>query len=151
MGVQGARHGGRKVDGFSMVEAALAAGQDEEGVDELRLVLARVDDLLAGGPERVEGDGGVGQGYLQEGLTQHERGAQLVGGVGDEAPLGVERHLEAGEKPVDGVAEALELVVGAGEGETLVQVALGDLTGGGGHDPERPQDTARGEPAEQHG
>ena len=134
-----------------MVEAALAAGQGEEGVDELRLVLARVDGLLAGGSERVEGDVGVGQSYLEEGLAEHERGAQFVGGVGDEASLGVERRFEAGEQPVDGVAEILELVVGAGEREALVQVALGDLTGGGGHDPQRSQDSTRDEPAEQHG
>ena len=70
MGVQGVVHDGREVDGFSMVEAALAAGQGEEGVDELRLVFARVDGLLAGGSERVEGDVGVGQGYLEEGLAR---------------------------------------------------------------------------------
>lgn len=64
---------------------------------------------------------------------------------------GVERRFEAGEKPVDGVAEVFELVAGAGECESLVQVALGDLTSGGGHDPQRSQDPARDEPAEQHG
>jgi len=151
VGVQGLGHDGRKVDRFPVVEPALAAGQGEQGIDELRLILARVDHLLAGGPERVERNGGVGQSYLQKGLAQHQRGAQFVGGVGDEPSLGVERHLEAGEKPVDGVAEVPELVVRAGERETLVQVALGDLTGGGGHHPERPQDPPRGEPAEQHG
>ena len=85
----------------------------------------------------LEGDVRVGEGYLEEGLAEHERGAQFVGGVGDEASLGVERRFEAGEKPVDGVAEVLQLVVGAGECEALVQVALGDLTSGGGHDAER--------------
>lgn len=134
-----------------MVAAALAAGQGEERIDELSLLLAGVDGLLAGGPERAEGDGGAGQGYLEEGLAQHERGPQFVRGVGDEAPLGAEGRFEAGEEPVDGVAEALQLVVGAGEREALVQVALGDLTGGGGHDPERSEDSARDEPAEQHG
>ena len=78
-----------------MVEAALAAGQDEERIDELRLVFAGVDGLLAGSPERAEGDVGVGQGHLEEGLAQHERGAQVVGGVGDEASLGLEGSFEA--------------------------------------------------------
>jgi hypothetical protein len=151
VGIQGVVRGGRKVDGFSMVEAALAAGQGEERIDELCLIFARVDDLFARGSERVEGDVGVGQGYLEEGLADHERGAQFVGGVGDEASLGVERPFEAGEKPVDGVAEVLELVVGAGECETLVQVALGDLTSGASYDPQRSQDPARDEPARQHG
>ena len=94
-----------------MVEAALAAGQGEERIDELSLVLARVDGLLAGGSERVEGDGRVGQSHLEEGLAQHQRGAQFVGGVGDEASLGVERRFETSEEPVDGVAEVLELGV----------------------------------------
>jgi hypothetical protein len=120
-----------------MLEPALAASQSEEGIDELRLVFACVDCLLAGGSERAEGDVRVGQGHLEEGLAKHERGAQFVGRVGDEAPLGLERRFEAAEKPVDGVAEVLQLVVRPGEGEALVQVALGDLTSGGGHEAER--------------
>ena len=151
MGGEGIVDDGREVDGFSMIEAALAAGEGEERIDELRVIFARVDCVLAGGSERVEGDVRVGQGYLEEGLAEHERGTQLVGGVGDEAALGVERRVEAGEQPVDGVAEVLELVVGAGECEPLVQVALGDLTGGRGHDPERSQYSTSDEPAEQHG
>ena len=31
------------------------------------------------------------------------------------------------------------------------RLSLGDVTGGGGHDPERSQDPTRDEPAEQHG
>jgi hypothetical protein len=134
-----------------MVEAALTASQGEEGIDELRLILTRVDGLFTGGSERIQGDGRVGQGHLEKGLAQHERGAQLVGSVGDEAPLGVEGRFEAGEKPVDGVAEVLELVVRAGERETLVQVALRDLAGGGGHDLEWSEDSSRDDPAKQHG
>jgi hypothetical protein len=92
-GGSGVGHGKRRccgagceVDGFSVIETALAAGQGDESIDELRLIFARVDGLLAGGSERVEVDVGVGQGYLEEGLAEHERGAQFVGGVGDEAP-----------------------------------------------------------------
>src|SRR5580693_3660602 len=88
--VQGVVDDGPEVDGFSMVETTLAASQGQERVDELGLVLARIDGLLAGSSERVEADVRVGQGYLKERLAEHERGAQLVGGVGDEAPLGVE-------------------------------------------------------------
>ncbi len=74
---------------------------------------------------------------MEEGLVEHEGGAQLVGGVGDEASLGFERRVEAAEQPVDGVAEIFQLVVGPSERESLVQVALGDLAGGGRHDPQR--------------
>ena len=42
-----------------MIEAALAAGQGEKRIDELRLIFADVDGLLAGSPERVEGDVGI--------------------------------------------------------------------------------------------
>ena len=137
MGVEGFLDGSRKVDGFSMVEAALAAGQGEKGIDELCLILADVDNLLAGGSKRIEGDVWISQSYLEERLAEHEGSAQFMGGVGNEASLGVEGILEAGEKPIDGVAEVFELVVGARECETLVEVVLGDITSGGGHDPER--------------
>jgi hypothetical protein len=98
VGVQGVVHNTPEVDGFtpevdgfSMVESSMAAGQGQKRIDELRLVLAGVHGLLAGGPERAERDGGARQGYLEQGLAQHQRGAQFVGGVVDEASLGLER------------------------------------------------------------
>lgn len=57
--MQGIVDYGSEVDGLSMVEAALAAGQGEERIYELRLVFSCVDRPLAGGAERVEGDVGV--------------------------------------------------------------------------------------------
>jgi hypothetical protein len=71
-----------------------------------------------------------------------------VRGVGDEALLRAEGGLEAGEEVVDGVRQVLQLVLGSGEGEALVEVALGDLPGRRGHRAERAQDATGDEPAE---
>jgi hypothetical protein len=85
-----------------------------------------------------------------------------VGGVGDEAALGVqgvalgvEGGVEPFEQPVDGVGQVLEFVVGPGDGQPLVQVLLGELAGGGGDGPQWPQHPAGHQPAgrdrDQHG
>nr|BFF25272.1 hypothetical protein GCM10025732_32370 [Glycomyces mayteni] len=55
-----------------------------------------------------------------------------MGGVGDEAALALEGAVEAGEHPVEGVGEALELVVRAVEVDALVEGPVGDAPGGGG-------------------
>ena len=81
-------------------------------------------------------------------LGDRQRGAQLVGCVGCESLLFGDVCLEPREEAVDGVGEILELVVGPGEREALVQVALGDLPCGRRHRPQRAQDTARDQPAE---
>ena len=71
-----------------------------------------------------------------------------MGGVRHEAPLGVEGVLQAPEQTVDRVAELLELVARAFHGEPAVEALGGDLLGGCGHDPQRPQDPPGDEPAE---
>jgi hypothetical protein len=50
-----------------------------------------------------------------------------MGGVGDEATLRVERPFQPSEEPVDGVAQLGELVSGAEEGQTLMEVVLGNF------------------------
>ena len=56
-----------------------------------------------------------GQRHLLRPLPR-ERGAQLVGGAGDEVALGGERGLQPGQQPVEGVGELAELVVAARSG-----------------------------------
>ena len=129
-----AGHGG-EVDGLLVVETSLAAGQGEEGVDQPLLFPARFEDLLAGGAQRVEGDVRVGERDLEHGPIHGQGGAQLVGGVGDEATLRVERPFQPSEEPVDGVAQLGELVSGPGQGQTLMEVVLGDVPGGVGDGP----------------
>jgi hypothetical protein len=82
--------------------------------------------------EGLHGGGGVVQGELADQPLPAQRRAQFVRGVGDELALGAERRLQPGEKPVEGVAEFLDLVVGPVKGEALVQAAGGDPLGGGG-------------------
>ena len=115
-----------------MVQAALAAGQGEQRFDQPFLLLACGEHFLAGQAQGGGGGGGVCEGYLDHGAFEGERGAQLVGGVGDELPLGVEGGLQPGEQCVDGVGEVGELVGGARHGQPSAQVVFGDGPGGRG-------------------
>lgn len=56
-------------------------------------------------------------------------GVQFVGGVGNEVLSGDKSTFESREEGVEGVAELLELVQGAGEVQTLVKVGRGDPQG----------------------
>jgi hypothetical protein len=80
-----------------------------------------------------------------------QRGAELVGGVGDEAALAVEGAVEALQHGVEGVGQVLELVVGPLQGDALLQVAVGDPAGGGGDVLQRPQRPPGQQPAEPSG
>src|SRR5262249_59080813 len=112
---------GRQVDGLALANAALAAGQGEQRLDEAFLLGVGGEHLRGDTAPGFGGGGGVIQRDLQQGALPGEGGAQFVGGVGGEVPLGVEGGFEAGEQLVEGVAEGFELVVGAAQGQPLVQ------------------------------
>ena len=78
-------------------------------------------------------------------------GAQLVGGVGDEASLEIERRFEAGQESIDGVAQIRELVVRAAKRGRSCRFLLGDSTGGRGHGPKRSQSSTGHEPPQAYG
>jgi hypothetical protein len=86
---------------------------------------------LAGRAQRRGARLGVAQRHLQQGPLAGQRRAQFVRGVRDELALGPERGVQPAEQLIEGVAELLELVVGTGHREPLVQVAGGDPAGGG--------------------
>jgi hypothetical protein len=115
------------------------------------LILLGDEDVLAGGTERVEGEVRVVEGDLEHGPSECERGAQFVGGVGDEAALGLERGFQPGEQVVDGVGEASQLVVGAAQRQAFVQVSLGDLPSRVRHETKRSQHPAGDDPSEGDG
>ena len=93
--------------GSWLAEAALAAREGEQRFDQALLLLADGEQLLAGVPVATSMLGvGVAERELEQGALERERGAQLVGGVGDELPLRVERRLETGEQPVEGACRA---------------------------------------------
>ena len=85
------------------------------------------------------------------GAFSGERGSKLVGGVGDEASLRFEGGFEAGEEIVEGIAELLELVLWAVEGEALVQAGRGDPAAACGDGADGPQHPAGDEPAGEEG
>ena len=69
-------------------------------------------------------------------------------GVGHELALGDERRFEAPEQLVEGVRELRDLVVGAVEGETLVQARGGDGAGALVDRAQGAQQASGGDPAE---
>jgi hypothetical protein len=88
--------------------------------------------------------------HVKGGAHHGERGAQLVGGVGDEAALGVEWGFQAGEQIVEGLAQGPELVVWTVKGEALVQIGGRYLLNGRGDGLQRFEHPAGDEPAEQN-
>ena len=60
---------------------------------------------------------------LEQGADPGDGGAQLVAGIGDEAPLPGERRVESLEEVVEGVGQAVELVPGAGAVEATQVLA----------------------------
>ena len=91
---------------------------------------------------------GFGHRHVERGPHSGERRAQLVRGVGDELALERERAVESVEQLIEGVCEFLELVVGAGEVQTLVQVGGGDLPGGRRDRAQRPQEPPGHQPTD---
>jgi len=110
------RDGDGEVNGFVSVQAAFAAGEGEEGFDQARLLIAGGEHLLGGGTPGGGRRAGVVERNLEEGALGRQGGAQLVGGVGDEMPLGLEGRFEPREEAVEGVPEFLEFVLRAVEG-----------------------------------
>jgi coenzyme F420-reducing hydrogenase delta subunit len=127
-----------EVKGFPAPQPTLAARQCEQRVDEAFLLLSELKQLLAGCPQRFGARVGIGECHLQDGSLGRQRGAQLVGRVRDEMPLGVERGLQTGEQAVQRVTEFPEFVIGVGQSQPLIQAARGNHAGGGSDDPERP-------------
>ncbi len=149
--MQAGRGGLGQVGGFAVADASFAAGQGEQCLQEALLVDAGFEEFLAGGAPLLDGCAGVAQRYLQQGAVEGERGAQFVGGVGDEVPLGGEGGFQAGQQVVEGAGEFFELIVGPGQGEPLVQAGGGDPAGGGGDGAHRPQYPPGDQPAEGEG
>ncbi|GIH02703.1 hypothetical protein Rhe02_07700 [Rhizocola hellebori] len=99
-------------------------------------------------PERLEAGGRVDQWLLEQRPFHRQRRAHLVGGIGDEPLLRVQRGLQPSEQVVDGVGQVLQLVAAAGQGQPLVHVAIGDLAQASGHRQHRTQHAAGDQPTE---
>jgi hypothetical protein len=134
-----------EIEPLPALDAAFAGGQGEEGINQLFLLVAELKGLFAGRPERCGGGAGIGQRDLQESPLPGQRGPQFVGSVGDESALSLERGFKPPEQMVQRAAELSELVIGAGQIESPVEVGRGNLLGGNGDRFEGPED-APGEP-----
>ena len=88
---------------------------------------------------------GVGKRNLEERALSGERGAQLVGGVGDEMTLRLEGRFQALEEVVECPSELGELIVWAVKIEPAVKVGCRDLSRGRGDGSKRAEESA-GEP-----
>jgi hypothetical protein len=73
-----------------------------------------------------------------------------VGGIGHEPLLAVEGGLEPAEEVVEGIGQLLQLVVGTGQGEALVEVLPREPPGGGGHLVQRLEHPPGEQPAQTH-
>src|SRR5437764_350489 len=106
--VYGLRRNSCEVNGVTMVESTLSDGQRQQRIQRAFLLSFRGEDIGAGAAELVESQVGVGEADLHHGSTHGQGGPQLVGYVGDESTLRVERVLQPTQKPVDGVGEIAE-------------------------------------------
>ena len=97
---------------------------------------------------------------MLSGLSEHdvdrrahdrERGAQLVGGVGDEPLLALERGLEPAEHLVERLGQFAELVAGAAQRDPRREVVFRRGAGGRGDPVHRAQRPPGGDPAEDRG
>jgi hypothetical protein len=136
-GVAGHRH---QVDRAALQGAALVeAGQQQQVLDEESHAGGFVLDATHG-PGQVLGP--LGRPPAEELGVPPDGGqgsAQLVGGVGDEAPQPVlgggpfgESRLDLGQHGVEGQTQPADLRVGLGRLDPAGEVAAGDVAGSGG-------------------
>ncbi len=90
----------------------------------------------------------MGGGHLQLGAQRGDRAAQLVRGVGDEAPLPLHRGLQGGQRPVGGRGEPGDLVVRVRHRDAAREVLAG---GDRGHLPADARHGAQRAPGDQPG
>lgn len=106
-------HDRNEVKCLGPLDALLALSESQQSFEQLLVFCAGVEDLCAGGFERVEGQGGVGERELQHRAAEREWCSQLVRGIGNERTLSLEGILKAAQERVDRLAEILELVIRA--------------------------------------
>ena len=105
--------------------ASVTSGEQQEVLDQVLHAKILVEDLACDLTQQL---GVVASEPNFEFVADHrDRGAQLVGGVGDEMGLGDIRRLQPVEHGVHRSGEAPDLVAGGGLGHPAVQVAASDV------------------------
>ena len=148
---EGLLHQGSEVDRLAFTQTPFAAGQGEQGIDQMRLFVVRGKHLFCGGAPFGVARVRIVERNLEEIALGGEGGAQFMGGVGDEVLLGIKGTFESREEAVEGVAELLELVLRAGEGQTFVEAGRGDPPGGAGDGSDGSQHSAGDKPSGKEG
>ena len=126
--------------------AGVGAGQVEQVGDET-LEALDLGQHAGLGRHRI-GAGGVGQVDLELGPHACQRGAQLVGGIGDEPALAVGGRLDAFEHPVHGAGQAGHLVVAGRDRDSAVEALPADALDLGADRLDRTQRPAHHHPQE---
>ena len=120
-----------EVDGLLGHGGSTGAGQREQPVDE-GLAADRGVSHHLGHRAEIRGRGpGIGEGNVDLGADDRQRGPQLVGGVGHEALLAHEGPVEPFEHGVERVGQLLELVGWSRQADALVEVDVRETLRGG--------------------
>jgi hypothetical protein len=87
------------IDRLATAQPLLPLSQGEQRVDQLLLLLVLLERVATGLPELCGGGRGVGDHHLEQRAGGGQRRAQLVRGVGDEAPLRVVGPFQRAQHP----------------------------------------------------
>ena len=144
--------GGRgQVDLLMNGEPALVAREDEQRADEVLGVIDRGADVGRHGAQVAGRAVRVAQHDVDGGAHDGERGAQFMGGVGDEPLLALERGLKPAEHLVERLGQLAQFVAGTGRRDPRRQVVFGRGAGGRGDLVHRAQRPPGEDPAEDRG
>src|ERR1700728_3141292 len=122
---EGLLHQGSEVDRLAFTWSTLAAGESKQGIDQMRLFVVRGKHFFCSGAPFGVARVRIVERNLEETALGGEWSAQFMGRGGNEVLLGVKGTFETSEEVIEGVAEFLELVRRAGQGQTLVKVGRG--------------------------
>src|SRR5206468_9061393 len=109
-----------------LLDLGAAARELEQAGDQPTHLLRLAVEVVEQAPTLVRVELEVAAQDVDVRLQARQRRAQLVGGIGDEAPLCLERLLERGEHRVEGGAQGRELVVPALRNTLARFASLGD-------------------------
>ena len=124
--------------------------EKQKVLGELRQAVAFISDGAQGGFQVVSLAWAL-EGELDLRPQVGEWCSQLVAGVGDEAPLSLQRRFQPAEHLVERLAQSCDLVPGGRDGETLGEPLGGDRCRAAAHSLDRTQCGGRDQVADQGG
>jgi hypothetical protein len=146
--LDGLRHYLAKIHGLLESTGGLETSEREEVVDEALHPVGGALHDRGGVAQILFACMGIGENDFDVRAHDRERVAKLVRGVGDEAPLRVERCVEPAEHAIERVREAPELVCGPPEVDPAREVGCLDLVCDARNAVDRRENTPRYDPAD---